>query len=131
MSAGFISFFISRYVVGLVLLGVLVNRIRHICRPARPVRLPDWKRALLRFPALLALSYTTIHLGLRCIQLWSGYHVILARDGNWLAEVVAARTSVDLPMERRQADERLLWVSYIAACVGLANSNLIRTLEST
>lgn len=123
------TFLTSRYAISLVVMGVLVNRIHHICRPrgGRPARMRGRKRVALRLPALLMLGYATFALGMRVVQLWAGDFV---PGHSWLADQLASVTSLRLDAARRNADEKLLWITYVAACLGIATESLTRTLEA-
>jgi hypothetical protein len=123
------TFLTSRYAISLVVMGVLVNRIHHICRPrgGRPARMRGRKRVALRLPALLMLGYATFALGFRVVQLWAGDFI---PGQSWLADQLAEMTSLRLDRARRNADEKLLWVTYVAACLGIATESLTRTLEA-
>ncbi|PWN22560.1 hypothetical protein BCV69DRAFT_311357 [Microstroma glucosiphilum] len=123
------TFLTSRYAISLVVMGVLVNRIHHICRPrgGRPARMRGRKRLALRLPALLALGYATLALGMRVLQLWAGDYI---PGHSWLADQLATLTNLRLDAARRDADEKLLWITYVAACLGIATESLTRTLEA-
>lgn len=131
-------FLYSRYALSLVVIGILANRIQHVCRPrSRPARLVSWKRLLVRLPALLALAYVTVSQGARVLQLWSAAATSDTNSG-WLARTLLhllpnsmqqspAQHGAFLVQQNR--DKELMWLTHLAACISVATDTLVRTLE--
>ncbi|CAO1632428.1 unnamed protein product [Sympodiomycopsis kandeliae] len=125
----FLTFWVSRYGATALIMGVLINRIRHICRPrGRPVPLPNWKRYLIRLPALIALAVCSTLLAFRSLQAWTAQR---APGESRVADFVAARTDVLWSEKRLELDATLLWRTYLSTCVAVATDALVRTLEGT
>ncbi|CAO1635224.1 unnamed protein product [Parajaminaea phylloscopi] len=117
----------SRYMICLVLVGVLVNRIQHVCRPrGRATRLRRGRRWLLRLPAISMLAYATGRQAVRVAQLWSRSRA----EHNIVADFIL-RQFPPLPslLAQHQADSFTLWISFLACCASVATESITRTME--
>lgn len=125
-------FLYSRYALSLVIIGVLSNRIQHVCRPrSRPQRLAGYKRLAVRLPALLALAYVTARMGTRTLELWTA----ASGGGGWAAKGMlgmvpkALRAGGAAWVQQQRRDKDLMWLTHLAACLAVATDTLTRTLE--
>lgn len=121
------TFVTSRYALTLLVIGILVNRIQHICRPrGRPARLPSWKRLLLRSPAVSMLGYATLTQGFKVVQLWAHQNAASSRIAAALAHRVGFPPNF---FAHYRSADRGLWICFLATCVSVATESLTRTIE--